>query len=166
MDWKINVQLSPRRGKIVRYSSVADNAGDTMLAPLVDFWEKLATEVRKEYAGTHEHDWEVLYCELWPDTGRVIGYPGLQTRERRIDRISVQLELRSVEEAYFELTKLTGPEGFDASHSQLMGSLTKALIEAARSPRVAGLLRAILSHGQSIEILEYDDNTTVRHLRI
>jgi hypothetical protein len=164
MEWIKNIIPSSRLGERVSYSATS-TAGtwEAVQSDLIEFWQKLIDSLRDIYAEPIGPAWDSLFCEMWLDGGRVIGYPGPSNRKSRVDRVSVQMTIHLVEEAYHKLPD--SPQKFEQEHAKLAECFRNSLTSAASTEPVAISLREFkVWHPCEVTVLEYDDAKTAVNL--
>src|SRR5829696_4413754 len=95
MNWQVFGQLPNLHFE----GTITARKMEPILDALTHFWHHLLTVIIDAYPN---NDWDAIECTLWPNSERLIAYPyRANERFQRHERVSVQIRLEALEEAYW-----------------------------------------------------------------
>jgi hypothetical protein len=81
------------RSRVFYRAATPGDTDDSLVEAFNDLRRKLATDVLPKHASA---DWDCLRAEFWPDSGRLIVYPGRANSAARTEKSGCDLVIRSL----------------------------------------------------------------------
>ncbi len=120
---------------------------DSMLGPedsfksLQEFWKRVCREIINHYP---DAAFKVVFCELWPDSGRIISYPSDRPPVKsklvppKTERICLQVFIPWLQSRFDKLPDPDTQTGaFEKASKALSKVVQQHLAEAVREPEIA-----------------------------
>lgn len=164
MKWKLARVPVSGKAKCSEYSAKTPVVGwDALVEPMTEFWTTLLDKIGGSKSPTFS-PWDSVFIEMWFDGGRVIGYPGLRDRSKRIDAINVDLTSTWLETEYYRISDLES-DGFSAAHRELSQGVQAVIRSALKSSSGNSVVSQLMSqHPFEAYVLEYDSVKTMQRL--
>lgn len=115
--------------------------------PLCEFWKRACQEIAARYA---DGAFQIIYCELWLDSERIIVYPcdrapvkGKQVHQRN-ERVCLQVLFPWLTSRFDNLPDPDAqPKEFEIAEKELTKIVERLLVESACQPEVVEELNAL-----------------------
>lgn len=137
------------------FSTATVAEGEPLEIAMRDFCEQIRANVLPKHM---EVDWNYIRVEFWADSGRMIAFPAISSKNERIEKAGCQVVFEDLRAQYEELANADLEDA----------AFTEALIDAERSwiQRFVAAARETGLNGQQVQFWDGDGEEAILKVSI